>query len=237
MERAHAGRRSGSLDGELCSPADDVAVRTKQVAAHACGCPMHAVSRFIGSVILESSSPSRRARATCTATVVVSTVRGMRTAEARTPRSACANSAFCDRLRCPTTPSVATGSLSTAWRPETHGVPDTMTMGSPVPMSASPRVRVAAASSATAASRASELVVQGAGVAVGEGGGRGLGVEPGEADGEVTERGHDDGVVRMREGSSPKVTSRTRWSSFSGTRYRRMTVSGLGPGRLRRGVR
>ena|SRR5690349_7152446 len=64
----------------------------------------------------------------------------MRTAELRTPRPASARSAFTARARPATGPSVGSGSASVATRPGIHGVPETVTIGPPLPTSSAPNV-------------------------------------------------------------------------------------------------
>ena len=53
----------------------------------------------------------------------------------RTPREASASSALTERPRPPTGPSVGSGSASVEARPGTQGVPETVTIGRPLPVS------------------------------------------------------------------------------------------------------
>ena len=83
----------------------------------------------------------------------------MRTAVARTPREASPSSALTERPRPPTGPSVGSGSASVEARPGTQGVPETVTIGRSLPMSASPSAAIAALSSVMAAASASGAAV------------------------------------------------------------------------------
>ncbi|GAA3248230.1 hypothetical protein [Nonomuraea helvata] len=82
----------------------------------------------------------------------------MRTAVARTPREARSSSALTERPRPPTGPSVGAGSASVEGRPGTQGVPETVTIGRPLPSNSSPRAASAAPSSAIDRARASPVL-------------------------------------------------------------------------------